>query len=350
MPAPSRKAFTIVELLVVISIITVLVGMLVPAIGGAQRRAHKMEESNQVRQVGVGWMLYSQSANDFLLPGYLEDGDGTEANNVQGSLGWNVQYKLPAALPDATTPGIVATDDAQSWPWRLLPYLNYDQDTMLDYADLVRVGQTQAWEMSSYELVDPEFFYPASWGVTRPAIPRPTRIALEPAFGYNALYLGGWYEMQELGDEVVPRHRFTNSMTVPDDGSDPQRVNVVARSQSTVRDTSRMVVFCSAARMPAGEYDDIRRDWPGSHYVVPPTVAELGVWGQSLQSPGSGMVEVLAGYENDTNFTPIPVGRHTGQAAVVHADLHTEPHSPGTLDDQRFWINMAANRNFKHTE
>jgi prepilin-type N-terminal cleavage/methylation domain-containing protein len=348
MPAHPRKAFTIVELLVVISIITVLVGMLVPAIGGAQRRARKMEESNQVRQVGIGWVLYSQSAEDALLPGFLDAGDGSPQTNVQGPIGWNVRYKLPAELPGAADPGKVAPDDAQPWPWRLLPYLSYDQDLMLSYAGLERVAQTAAWEMSSYDVMDPDFIYPSSWGVTRPEIARPTHIAFEPAFGYNALYLGGWWEMVDGGSGPRPRHRFTDAMTVPQGNETPQRVSVVARSQSVIRDTSRMVVFCSAARLPPGEYDDIRRDWPGSHYIVPPIVAELRVWGQATS--GSGLLQVTAGFESDTNFTPVPVGRYTGQASVLHADGHTEPHTPASLDDQRFWVNPAGGRFFKHTE
>src|SRR5256885_972147 len=61
------RAFTLVELLVVISIIAVLVALLLPALARARDQASIVTCSSNVRQIMVGMHLYAD-ANKGLLP------------------------------------------------------------------------------------------------------------------------------------------------------------------------------------------------------------------------------------------------------------------------------------------
>ncbi len=58
-----RYRFTLVELLVVISIISILAAMLMPALQGARKRAYQASCQSNVRQVGIGMTSYRTDHN-----------------------------------------------------------------------------------------------------------------------------------------------------------------------------------------------------------------------------------------------------------------------------------------------
>lgn len=71
---PSRAAFSLIELLVVISIIAVLASMLLPAIGMVRTQAKAMSCASALRQVGMCVSAYLPDNQGLLT--YAEDADG----------------------------------------------------------------------------------------------------------------------------------------------------------------------------------------------------------------------------------------------------------------------------------
>lgn len=102
-----RKAFTLVELLVVISIIGILIGLLLPAVQAAREAARRMKCTNNLKQIGVALHMYHNSVGKLPM-GWL----GLDANkrtDFEGEPGW-------------------------AWSARILPFL--EQRPLYDHLDL----------------------------------------------------------------------------------------------------------------------------------------------------------------------------------------------------------------------
>ena len=93
-----RHAFTLVELLVVITIIGILIALLLPAVQAAREAARNLQCKNNLRQLALGCLLHEESQERF------------------PATGWNYRY---AGDPDKG----FREDQAGSWIYNILPYI-----------------------------------------------------------------------------------------------------------------------------------------------------------------------------------------------------------------------------------
>ena len=74
-----RRAFTIVELLVVIGIISVLMGILLPTLSRVRQQAHTVRCASTLRQFATAWQMYASAHGGLCVPGRLPRYNGPDS-------------------------------------------------------------------------------------------------------------------------------------------------------------------------------------------------------------------------------------------------------------------------------
>jgi len=88
-----RAGFSLIELLVVIGIIAVLLGIILPALANARRRAQTVQCQSNLRQIGQALVIYANHWKGWVFPPAL-------ASNLPREQRWPVQvFKPPVWNP-----------------------------------------------------------------------------------------------------------------------------------------------------------------------------------------------------------------------------------------------------------
>ncbi|MHC4128940.1 MAG: hypothetical protein ACYTE6_07220 [Planctomycetota bacterium] len=302
------EGFTIVEILVVVGVLALLLGLLLPALSGAQKKAQKLREFNALKQVDLAWKLYANASGDRAVPGFLE-------TDVQARWRVSFEYRNREVMPPAPIFSGGDPNVAGPWTWRLLPYMDFNYDMVHGHVDELF---TEGLDLGNSGLAPADILETA------------TGIAFNPGFGYNAHYIGGWWQM--IDD--LPRYRFYDATV------DGRAKSVVRTSVAQIKRSSEVITFCSSALLPPGTYRRTRRDQAGFHWVSPPMLGLNAMW-----TPSDEMDPTVLKVIGDG---PAPIGRYNNLAAVLHADGHTSLDTPGALLDMRRWIDAADIKYFEH--
>ena len=257
----SRKAFSLVELLVVIAIIGVLVGLLVPALASARGAAHAAGASSHLSTFGRGFELfaqgdgrgrYSSGAFDHLL-----DGDIRTRGWVADMIGTKV------AVPGR------ARDPANRWQV---------SETVADYTGAARIGTVAAvdgsdngWTTSTYTAVSGSSYFGTLeemndvWNA-----------------GYNATFATTWAfsrgDPTTTLDASYPGYGSVKGS--PIEGSGPLSIGALGRAATTAARVAMMgpsratdgpafVVRSAAARLRTGVADAVVNGFVGFKLVRP---------------------------------------------------------------------------------
>ncbi len=213
-----RRAFTLMELLIVVAMIAVLVGIVVVSLSGVRGAASRTKSLSGLRQMVMGYSLYSQDNNGRLLPGYIDT-----ALMAIGEPFENLRVSLPS--------GETLSDvDMQSYVWRLAPYVDDSWQTFFEESD---AGAMTAFTADYQRMASPGQSH------------EPGLISENPSFGLNSIFVGG--------DSA---HRGVESHN-PWDGTDPEKA---ATRLSHVVNPTKLIVFAPTAKAAAAAsdvYDDI---------------------------------------------------------------------------------------------
>ena len=327
-----RRGFTIVEMLVTVAIIALLMGLLMGGISKARGAARASREASDLRQLHVAWTMYADQYASSCLPGHM---------SVAVQEYWKLKYRGKSKVEGQTSDKL-PREVTTTYPWRLMPFMDYSWDVMMDYrpAD----GSDAGFELNAAPL-------PLLPGATAPQLvqdlanaPAGTAgqaVGLQPAYGYNAYYIGGVWKMQGTPG-LPPQLVFGDAKPTPTvaaamNVSATASMSVVMRKVGSARFPDQLTLFCPSAFMAPSTNDAgetlLQPDAAGAAYVVPPTLGEQQVW-----KAGSASDEGVFVVTNQA----VPLMRTNSLMPTATVDGAVRTATYGELRNMRNWVDMGS--------
>lgn len=259
-----RTAFTLVELLVVVSIIALLIGVLLPSLRQAREQAKATVCLGQLHTLGQGIAMYTLDNNDAMAPGRLPNlGDGV---NWQMKVAGGMKYRPTFLAILGAYVGVPAFDDPKA--------------TRSEVDRFGEAGDRQDYSNRIY--VCPTV---ARWTDER-----------NGSYGYNYQFLGN----SRLRDEADP-YSFKNWPVRTSQVRGPSRCVAIADSMGT-----------AASFAHPSAYENNGRDHE-----------QLGNEGFNLDPPAVNPSQgEMADLDGNPPSRSAPHARHIKRCAVLWLDAH----------------------------
>jgi prepilin-type N-terminal cleavage/methylation domain-containing protein len=305
-----NRAFTLMELLVVVAIIGLLVGVVVVSMQAVRASATRSESLGALRQMALAYGQYTDAHRGRLMPGYLDE-------SVLTQLNIRAELENGTRLDQAYCAGGMC--DAGSYVWRLAPYL--DNAWLTFFTD--SAAGTQSVFVAEYGDPNNPIYGPSG------ASAYIGGISERPSYGLNSIFVGG--DSFHGGAGVTDRNPWTGSQD-----------KVAATRLSEVKNPSRLILFGPAAL--AGTGDTYENPEVGFCELRPPYLVlndpgdPSAPWEEPQWKVGvGGLVEQTGGQYNDGAGLPIA---RTGKdlLPIAHLDGSTVVIETSKLSrDMRFW-------------
>jgi prepilin-type N-terminal cleavage/methylation domain-containing protein len=119
-----RSAFTLLELLVVIGILTVLVGLLLPAVQRVCESANRIQCANNLKQIGLACQMHHDTYYLYPSNGGWDGHQSISAVNGRSVYLFTKDFSLEVTFYwGMAQPGLAPKQQTGSWAYVLLPYL-----------------------------------------------------------------------------------------------------------------------------------------------------------------------------------------------------------------------------------
>lgn len=281
----AARAFTLIEVLVVVAIIALLIGILTPTLSGARRAAALATEQADARSIGAAYASFAIDNKSYLLPAKVDSNRFPDAIR-----------DARAVLPNGQEAGGV---DGTRWIWRLGPYVDFGFATLIrDRAVLEQINAQESLGAQDTGLY---------------------RASVFTGFGLNSYFIGGRKEFYETNAQGY--NRFQAAF-----GHD----FFVRRLDNAPRPSDLIAFVSTASNIQTEGFRD------GYFYVEPPRTmtVQTATWGEEFETPTKQSVTALSGW-----YGAFPIAN--GKAVVNCLDGHAEVLEWDDLIDMRRWSPQA---------